>query len=142
MPDAIDWFLVRVEGYFGPYKSDEIKKDVRELLSWRIAPTKVALEAAYSALKLKQPVRFGPPDSATVLQAIEAWEEEKEVSLRKRKKAREFTSGEAVTPEEAALPSDEDLAEVRRRVQEQAHAGNPVAEYLLRIIDYREKEKA
>jgi|GEM_PF-4499256 len=131
MTDMLDFFLDRVEAYFGKYATAEIRGDVRHLLSWRIAPTKAHLDAVLEAMKLSQPIRFGPPDVATTLAAIMAWEKEQDCTLRP---AKAFSTAEPVTDEESAKPTAEDMAEVRGIFEAQA-SHNPVASIVLRMID-------
>lgn len=93
----------KIERYWGAYASDEIRSDVSAWIQDRIEDGPEAGQGTLRALKEYCPVRFGPPDVATIRDAILSWEKDTGVRLR-RGRAADYIPQEPTDEERAFLP--------------------------------------
>ena|GEM_PF-3488589 len=90
-----------IETRYGSYTDDE-REAVGGYLSGRLEPSRDVLVQAFDAIREECPIRFGPPDVATIKRAIMTYEEEIGVRLRRKIETpeRSVPEPEPLTPEE------------------------------------------
>jgi len=102
MIDALISGLVGlIEGRYGAYDGEE-REAVSGYLAARVEPTQENVARVFDAIRQECPVRFGPPDEATVKKAIVAYEEEYGVTFRPRGIMRDTPAPEPLSEEEVA----------------------------------------
>jgi hypothetical protein len=90
-----------IETRYGSY-TDEERDAVGGYLSGRIEPSREVLVQTFAAIREECPIRFGPPDEATVKKAILAYEDDTGIRLRRKAPSveRSTPEPEPLTPEE------------------------------------------
>jgi len=88
-----------IEARYGLYSDDE-REAVGGYLSGRLDSARLA--QAFDAIRQDCPIRFGPPDEATVKKALVAYETETGTSLRRQGLERSVPEPELVSAEEEA----------------------------------------
>lgn len=80
----LELFIAQIErDYSGRYDA-QLRKDVAAFLRRRVAMDEKTLPVVMSAIKERAALRFGPPDVATIREAIQTREDETSSSLRPR----------------------------------------------------------
>lgn len=109
----LELFIAQLErDYSGRYDA-QLRKDVTAFLRRRVALDEKTLPIVMSAIKERAALRFGPPDVATIKEAIQIREDETSSSLRPKANGADYIP---------ILPDPEECAEARAKIKAKAQA--------------------
>lgn len=77
-------YMTLLHDYYGPYTSKSVETDVFEWILTKVENDFDALGYLTMAIKEHCGVRFGPPDVADIAKAVDAYEKEEHVKIRRR----------------------------------------------------------